>query len=194
MANEYTSKVVLSTGEVLIDLTGDTITAADIINSKKAHDKSGAQITGTCSYDADTSDGTADAAEILSSKTAYVNGSKVVGSMPNRGAVAGTISAKEDEYVIQQGFHDGSGKVSIASTEKAKIVPVNIKSGVTLLGIQGSYTGESVTAQTKNATPTFTSQTILPDNDFDYLSQVTIAPIPVTRTDNSAGGVTVTIG
>lgn len=196
MANEYTNKVVLSTGEVLIDLTADTVTAADIINNKKAHDKSGAQITGTCTYDADTSDATAAAAEILTTKTAYVSGSKVTGSMPNRGAVTGTITTVAGQYVIPQGYHDGSGKVSISSTEQAKLIADNIREGVEILGVTGTMSGsEDVKAQTKSVTPTFAAQTIIPDSPtYNYLTQVSVAAIPITRTDNAQGGVTITIG
>ena len=43
-------------------------------------------------------------------------------------------------------------------------------------------------------TPTFSAQTILPDSGYDYLSQVDVAAITVTETDNVAGGKTVTIG
>ena len=194
MANEYVNKVVLANGETLIDISADTVDAAHILYNKTAHDKSGAPITGTCTYDADTSDATASASEILATKSAYVNGVKITGSMTNNGGVTGTISTKAQQYTIPQGFHDGSGKVSISSTEQAKIIASNIKSGVSILGVAGSYSGEAVTAQSKNATPTFASQTILPDSNYDYLSQVTIAAIPVTRTDNASGGVTVTIG
>lgn len=41
------NKVQTQSGEVLIDLTGDTVTASDIVSGKTAHDRSGAQITGT---------------------------------------------------------------------------------------------------------------------------------------------------
>ena len=194
MANEYVNKVVLANGETLIDISADTVDAAHLLYNKTAHDKSGAPITGSCTYDADTSDATASASEILATKTGYVNGVKITGSMTNNGGVTGTISTKAQQYTIPQGFHDGSGKVSISSTEQAKIIASNIKSGVSILGVAGSYSGEAVTAQSKNATPTFASQTILPDSNYDYLSQVTIAAIPVTRTDNASGGVTVTIG
>lgn len=193
MANQYRNKVIYG-GDVLIDLTGDTITAADLASGKTAHDKSGAPITGTNTYDADTSDADAVAAEILLNKTAYVNGNKLTGTMPNNGAVTGTISTKAGQYTIPQGYHDGSGKVGISSTEQAKIIATNIKSGISILGVTGSYSGEAVTAQAKTATPSTSQQVITPDANYDYLSQVTINAIPYTETDNSAGGVTVTIG
>lgn len=196
MANQYKNKIIYG-GTVLIDLTGDTVDASHLLTGYTAHDKSGATITGSCSYDADTSDANAKAAEILSTKTAYVNGSKVTGSMPNRGAVTGTISTVAQEYTVPQGYHDGSGKVSIASAEQAKIVATNIRQGVTILGVEGTMSGqEDVNAQSKTVTPSTTSQVVTPDTaqGYNYLSQVTVNAIPYTETDNSAGGVTVTIG
>ena len=185
---------VIYGGNTLIDLTTDTITAADLKAGVKAHDNSGAQIIGTNTYDADTSDATARVAEILATKTAYVNGSKLTGTMPNRGAVTGTISAVDSSFTIPQGYHDGSGAVSIDSTEQAKIIAANIKAGIEILGVTGTYAGEAITVQSKTATPATTSQTITPDTGYDYLSQVTISAIPYTETDNAAGGKTVTIG
>ena len=114
--------------------------------------------------------------------------------MVNNGGVTGTITTKAQEYTIPTGYHDGSGKVSIAITEQNKIIASNIKSGVVILGVEGTYTGEAISAQSKTATPTTSSQTILPDTGYDYLSQVTVNAIPYTETLNSAGGYTVTIG
>ena len=194
MANEYINKVIYG-GNTLIDLTADTITADKLLASYTAHAASGAPITGTCTFDADTSDATAKVAEILNSKTAYVNGVKLTGTMPNRGAVTGTISTKDGTYTIQQDYHDGSGTVGIDATEKAKIIATNIREGVTILGVTGTMSGEEgVSAQAKTATPTTSAQTITPDTGYNYLSQVTINAIPYTETDNAAGGKTATIG
>lgn len=185
---------VIYGGNVLIDLTGDTITPDKLADGVKAHDASGAQITGTNTYDADTQDATAAAAEILAGKTAYVRGSKVTGTMKNNGGVTGTISTKAGTYTIPQGFHDGSGKVSIDATEQSKLIPANIRQGVTVLGVEGEMSGtEGANPQAKSVTPSTQAQTVLPDEGYNYLSQVTVAAIPYNESDNSAGGKTVTI-
>lgn len=191
--NQYVNKVIYG-GNTLIDLTGDTVTASDVLKNVTFHLPSGASGTGSCEYDVDSSDCTAVVAEVLSGKTFAKGGAVLTGTMPNRGAATGTISTKAGTYTIAQGYHDGSGKVSISSTEQAKIIATNIKSGVSILGVTGSYSGEAVTAQTKTATPSTSSQTILPDVEYDYLSQVTVNAIPYTETDNAAGGKTATIG
>ena len=191
--NQYVNKVIYA-GQTLIDLTGDDVTPSDVLYGVKYHKPSGEQGTGTCTYDADTSDADAVAAEILSGKTAYKAGSKLTGTMPNRGAQTGVISTVSGSVTIQNGFHDGSGSVSIDATEQAKIIASNIKSGVEMLGVTGTYTGEGVTAQSKTVTPTNAQQVITPDTGYDYLSQVTVNAVAYTETDNTAGGKTVTIG
>lgn len=195
MANQYINKVVYG-GNILIDLTGDDVNASDVLSGKKFHLPSGAQGTGSCPFDADTSDATAVASEILLGKTAYKNGAKLTGTMPNNGAVTGTISTKAGQYTVPQGYHDGSGKVGILAAEQAKIIPSNIREGITILGVEGSMSGsEDVNAQAKTVTPSTAQQVVTPDTaqGYNYLSEVTVAAIPYTETDNAAGGKTVTI-
>lgn len=195
-SNEYINKVIYG-GNTLIDLTSDDVLRADVANGKYFHLPSGERTTGTNTKDADTRDATAVAAEILATKTAYVNGSKLTGSMTNRGGVTGSISTKAGEYTIQSGYHDGSGKVSIDSTEQAKLIATNIRSGVTILGVEGSMSGsEDVKSTSASITPYTTSQTIIPSDlgDYNSITQITVAAIEKTEVDNAAGGKTVTIG
>lgn len=195
MANTYNSKVVLSDGTVIMDLTADTVTASDLLEGVTAHGKDGAPITGTCTYDSDTSDDTAAVGEILAGKTAHARGAQLTGTMTNVGKQTGSISTKAQKVTITQGYHDGSGSVSISATEQAKIIATNIREGITILGVEGTMSGsEGVVAQAKTATPSWAQQVISPDSGYTHLSQVTVAAIPIAYADNSAGGKTVTIG
>lgn len=188
------SKVVYG-GNTLIDLTADTVVADKVLTGYTAHGADGEVITGTCNFDSNTQDATASDSEILSGKTAYVKGSKKTGTMKNNGAVSGKISTKAGEYTVPQGYHDGSGKVTIDSTEQAKIIATNIREGVTILGVTGNMSGtEGALPQAKTVTPSTSQQEILPDEGYNYLSQVTVLAIPYVESENSAGGTTVTIG
>lgn len=188
------SKVIYG-GNTLIDLTADTVKADKLLKGYTAHGADGEVINGACDYDANTQDATATDAEILSGKTAYNKGVKVTGKMKNNGAVEGKITTKTGTYTVPQGYHDGSGKVQIDATEQAKLVPANIREGVTILGVNGGMSGtEGAKPQSKEVTPSTEQQTILPDTGYNYLSQVVVKAIPYVESENSAGGMTVTIG
>lgn len=188
------NKVVYG-GRALIDLTADTVTAEKVLKGVTAHDKSGEAIEGSCTFDVDSNDATVTVSEMLEGKTGYARGAKLVGTMPNNGAASGTIDTKDGEYSIPQGYHDGSGKVGIDTNEKEKIIPSNIRDGVTILGVEGTMSGnEGVKSQSKTATPKSTQQVILPDSGYTHLSQVTVLAIPYVESENAAGGTTVTIG
>lgn len=187
--NQYVNKVIYG-GQTLIDLTSDTVTASDVLKNVTFHLPSGASGVGSCEYDVDSSNCTAVVAEVLTGETFAKGGVVLTGTMPNRGAISATISSLTP-YTVQNGYHDGSGTVSVDTTN---ISAGNIKSGVTILGVEGEYTGESITTQSKTVTPTSSQQVITADQGYDYLAQVTVNAIPYTETDNAAGGKTVTIG
>lgn len=84
-----------------------------------------------------TGDADASGADILTGKTAFGASGSVSGSMANNGSTSGTISTKAGTVTIPAGYTSG-GTVSISSTEQAKVIASNIKSGVTLLGVAGS--------------------------------------------------------
>lgn len=190
------SKVVYG-GDTLLDLTADTVTADKLLSGTKAHGADGEPLVGTCTFDADTQDATATAAEILATRTAYNKGHKVEGIMPNNGSVVGAIATKDGQYTVPQGYHDGGGKVGIDATEKAKLIPENIRDGIMVLGVEGTMSGtEGAKPQSKTVVPSISAQTVLPDANagYNYLSQVVVSAIPYSESQNSAGGVTATIG
>lgn len=91
----------------------------------------------------DTASADASGADLLTGKTAFGASGAVSGSMANNGGTGGTISTKAGTVTIPAGYTTG-GTVAISSTEQAKIVASNIKSGVTLLGVAGSLALPSI--------------------------------------------------
>jgi len=181
-------------GNTLIDLTADTVEASDVRKGVTFHDKSGAVLEGTSEKDADTSDATAAASDILYNVTAYARGSKLTGTMPNRGAITASILTVGGEYTIPNGYHDGSGTVSISAADQAKIIPNNIRENITFLGVTGTMSGsEDVHAQAKTVTPGVNAATYTPDTGYNYFSEFTVSAIPYTSVPNAAGGNTITI-
>lgn len=194
MANLNNSKIIVGS-EVLMDLTADTVTPENLLRGKTAHNKAGAPIVGTCDYDSNTTNDTASADEILVGQTAHAGGALVTGSMPNNGAVHLELQGKNTPVQIPQGYHDGSGIVAMNAADAAKLIPENIRQGVEILDVVGSMTGtEDVKLTTGSVTPSLESQVVLPPDGFHGYSQLTVEAIPITRTENAAGGITVTIG
>ena len=85
-----------------------------------------------------TSDANAVAGNILSGNTAYVNGSKVTGTIPSKGAT--TYTPGTSNQTINSGQYL-SGTQTIAGS--ANLVAANIKSGVNIFGVNGTYTSDA---------------------------------------------------
>ena len=193
MANEFNSKITLATGEVLIDLTQDDVRAEHVQNGIYFHDKTGARQKGTNTKTVDASKATAEAAEVLVGRTFGKGAEMQTGTMPDNSGKNVVITSKEGT-IIPRGAYDGASKAVLSDEDLAKLIPANIKEGINILGVTGGFGADDISSQEKEVTPTFEDQTILPDADVAYLSSVKVKAIPITRTDNEAGGVTVTIG
>ena len=192
---DYINKVVFGS-QTLIDLTSDTLNStSQLLYGVTAHDRSGATITGSCTYNADTSDANAAASEILYGKSGYVNGNKVVGTMPNNGSTGVTVSTKAGA-TIPAGYSDGTAVAAIDSASATALVAGNVRQGVTILGVTGTMSGsENVKATTLSVTPYTTAQTIVPSDlgDYNSITQVEVAAIAYSTSSN-AYGLTATIG
>ena len=99
---------------------------------------------------------TATAAYILTGKTAWVNGTKITGTMANRGEVTATLNAG-GSYTIPAGYHNGSGKVkanSLSSQTSATATASDIASGKTAWVNGSKVTGTYVSTSTNNIVKT----------------------------------------
>ena len=143
----------------------------------------------------DLTEDTVEAGKMLSGTTAHDKaGEVIVGTIVNVGSENEIIEQKAQEITIVAGLHDGSGKVKISPVEQDKIIPGNIKDGVTVLGVTGDYVGRTPITQAKTATPYTTAQIVAPDTGYEYLSQVSVDAIAYNLVNNADGGQTCTIG
>ena len=155
------------------------------------------EIKGTFSADATANEG-----EILSGKTAYKNGNKLTGTMPNNGAWTSTNvkanATTTKNVTIPAGYHNGSGYVQLASLKDQ--TPGTAAAGTIVSGKTAWINGVQVTgtfaAQEKTITSSRSTQTVTPDSG-KYLSKVTVNALvptgtykPTARVNNNDMGAT----
>lgn len=189
----------------------ENVAVAEILAAGEAYVIPQGYHDGTGKVTADSlasqTDGTATAAQILSGKTAYVDGVKVTGSMTNNGAKTASLVAGES-YTIPAGYHDGTGKVtadSLASQTDGTATATQILSGKTayvdgkkVTGSMGNKAGTTVEASavTQDDTNTYfnvpaagyydtNSKVYTPNSNFKLKQDA-------TRKGTSSGSITIT--
>ena len=123
----------------------------------------------------------ATAAQIKYGFNAFVNNEKVTGSLKVYNYYSSRdISDVNDVVEVEaETVYENSWQVKIDPIEQQKIIGSNIRQGVTILGVPGTLSPtEGVNAQSKNVTPTKSSQIVSPDDGYNYLSEVLVEPIP----------------
>lgn len=86
---------------------------------------------------------------------------------------------------------DGYNVVNVSAVDASidsDIVASNIKSGINILGVVGTYDGETPSLQTKSVNPTTSQQVVEPDNGYDGLSAVTVGAVTSSIDSNIQAG------
>lgn len=99
---------------------------------------------------------------------------QVIVNMITRQAKTVTPSANEQTVTPDSGYK-GLSSVTVEGDEN--LVAGNIKSGVSIFGVTGSYGGGSPSLQSKSVSPSTSQQVVSPDSGYDGLSSVTVAAI-----------------
>ena len=87
-----------------------------------------------------------------------------------------------DQTIFNSGIHYFEGAQKVAGD--ADLVAGNIKQGVTIFGVEGTYAGSSINNQNKTVTPTTTQQTITADSGYTGLGTVTVEAVPEVEFDD----------
>ncbi|MBR0137082.1 MAG: hypothetical protein IJM15_01595 [Erysipelotrichaceae bacterium] len=118
-------------------LTNDAnATPSDIAQGKTAY-VNGRLITGTY-VELDTSVATATEADILKGYTAYVNSVKITGGIASFRSTTNYMPGKNQVTISKKGVYIAE---DIIIQGDQNLLPQNIKAGVTIFGVKGTYSG-----------------------------------------------------
>ena len=81
-------------------------------------------------------------------KNQYVNGQKVIGTaIILNGQTKTIVPTTQEQIITPDSNYNALNQVTISAVTNnidSNIIPENIKAGVTILGVTGTYTGEEV--------------------------------------------------
>lgn len=123
--------------------------------------------------------GNAIEAEVLAGKTfSNDDGTDKVGTMVNNGAVTQSLNTGRTSYTIPQGYHSGSGSVSITTQEKTA-TPTTSSQAITPDSgkVLSKVTVNAIQTQEKTVTAGTAAASVAPDSG-KFLSRVTYNPTP----------------
>lgn len=164
----------------------------------------------------DTKDADALASNIDKNKTAYINGSKITGTLDTvvesyasatekkpaiinlkntnviiSAEVDGLYNSNDDDVADDKGIINigATGTIQLPRAQLAtgiELTANKILTGNTILGIRG--TAIELRGQTKTVAPTTSQQTITPDTDYNGITEVTINAVDNTIDSNIVAG------
>ena len=120
--------------------------------------------------------------DALSSVTVEAISNTYIGSSVTKKSAATYTPGTSDQSIASGQYLSGTQTIK----GDANLVAGNIKSGVSIFGVSGTYTGSSsggsgsVSLQSKIVSPSERTQTVKPDSGYGGLSQVTVNAISTT--------------
>ncbi len=125
---------------------------------------------------------TVTADKLLAGATAHAaSGEIITGAIADNAAINDVISTVSGAVTIPSGYYSSAGSVGIDSAEQAKIIPANIKSGISILGVQGSAPDIALTPVTPNGVDI--THYWMPKNMGNMYFQITYEDKTNTRSD-----------